>query len=692
MKNIVCIGGGPAGLYYAILHKKNNRNDRVVVIDRNKSGVTFGWGVVFSDTTMNTLFDIDEISANNIYESLNHWDDIEASFKGETFRSTGHGFIGIGRLKLLSILQNRCEQLGVELVQDSYVQDEEIIAKKYGADLIIASDGISSLIRNKYEKSFDVDTNLRDCRFIWLGTHKLFDAFTFIFEQTEFGWMSVHAYKFNNDTSTFIVEMREEDWYKAGIDKMSKDESIAYCEKVFAKQLDGNKLISNDNYTRGSANWIRFPRIICNTWHTYQNLNGKNTAIVLMGDASHTAHFSIGSGTKLALEDAISLSGFYNKHNGDLEKTFREYEVARRIEVAKIQNSARNSTWWFEQVALHENMTPNQFYYSLLTRSQRISHENLYLRDKEFIINYENKFFNGEFPVQSKFNISSLSFNNSYILDIASTSTKDNISKFYEEQSKSGCSLILSEAININIKNSLDDDKIKIWQNIINTSHKNGSKIALELNHCGSENFSIQEYIQSLQEKEMNNIIDNFKIYAKHIKQIGADILILNFAYKNLFASFLSPISNQRKDEYGDTLINRMKFPINVLKGIQEVCQLPIGIRINAKEKELNGFNMEDTIILCEKLKELNVDVIIVSSGNKVDKKKRYERMYNVSFSDEIKHKVNIPVICTGGISNFDEANSILASCRADMVAIDSIDILKLSMLEQLNNMKKRRK
>ena len=384
---IVCIGGGPAGLYFGLLMKGRNPAYDVTVVERNRPYDTFGWGVVFSDQTLGNLRAADAPSADAILDAFNHWDDIEINFRGRQVRSSGHGFCGIGRKRLLNILQARCEELGVKLVFETQVTDDTV----YEADLIIACDGANSAIRQKYTATYNPAIDMRDCRFVWLGTKKLFDAFTFAFEETEFGWFQAHAYRFDDQTSTFIVETPERVWRAAGLDEMSKEDSIAFCEKLFAKYLDGNPLLSNAAHLRGSSQWIRFPRVVNEEWvHWRGNADGSQTPIVLMGDAAHTAHFSIGSGTKLALEDSIELANSIGAHPGDLPAALQHYTDVRSIDVLRIQNAARNSTEWFEHVDRYTSFEPEQFAYSLLTRSQRISHENLRERDATYLSTFED--------------------------------------------------------------------------------------------------------------------------------------------------------------------------------------------------------------------------------------------------------------------------------------------------------------
>ena len=324
-----------------------------------------------------------------IGDAFNHWDDVEMFFKGRSARSGGHGFCGIGRKRLLNILQDRCLELGVELVFETDVQDDQAMAAKYQADLVIASDGLNSRIRSRYAATYHPDVELRDCRFVWLGTHKTFDAFTFAFEQTEHGWFAAHAYQFDATTSTFIIETPEAVWKAHDLDEMSQQDGIAFCERLFANYLNGNPLMNNATHVRGSAIWIRFPRVVCQRWvHHHETIAGKRVPIVLMGDAAHTAHFSIGSGTKLALEDAIELARCF-AHHPDAEDALQAYEAARSVEVLKIQNAARNSTEWFENVNRYSGLEAEQFFYSMMTRSQRISHENLRVRDADWLRGYE---------------------------------------------------------------------------------------------------------------------------------------------------------------------------------------------------------------------------------------------------------------------------------------------------------------
>ena len=372
---IACLGGGPAGLYFAILMKKANPAHDITVIDRNAADNTFGWGIVFSDKTMDGFRDADEQVVNEIEANFHHWDDIDVHFKGRKITSGGHGFCGIARLKLLQIFQHRAAELGVKMLWEQEITDTDIYTKEY--DLVVGADGVFSTTRAKHEAHFNPRIDLRTCRFIWLGTQKKLDAFTFAFKQTEFGWFNLHAYRFNEEMSTFIVETPETTWLKAGMDKFEVDQSIAFCENLFADLLDGHKLISNARHLRGSAMWIKFNRVLCERWH--------KDNIVLIGDAAHTAHFAIGSGTKLAMEDAISLAKVLNSSEGTVPERLARYQAEREIEALKLQSAARNRMTWFEDIERYVHMEPEQLAFSLLTSSQRVGHANQKLRDPKYV-------------------------------------------------------------------------------------------------------------------------------------------------------------------------------------------------------------------------------------------------------------------------------------------------------------------
>ena len=390
---VLVVGGGPGGLYAALLLKRRHPAAQVVVQERNRPDDTFGWGVVLSDQTVANLRAADPESADQIARGLHHWDDIEVHIGGRTMRSGGHGFSGIGRQTLLGVLQLRCAALGVELrFEQEMPADLEPAIHGKGYDLVVAADGVNSRIRERYAATFLPDVDLRRCRYIWLGTPRRFDAFTFAFAETPHGWFQAHAYQFDESTSTFIVETPWETWERAGLDQMSDVKAREFCSKLFGFVLEGAPLMSNAPHLPGPAQWIRFPRIVCAQWVHPLRDGDRQVPLVLLGDAAHTAHFSIGSGTKLALEDAIALDLTLAATPADVPGALTRYQAERSVEVLKLQNAARNSTEWFEHVDRYATLDPQQFAYSLLTRSQRISHENLRERDAAYVRAFERWF------------------------------------------------------------------------------------------------------------------------------------------------------------------------------------------------------------------------------------------------------------------------------------------------------------
>ncbi|MCG2593801.1 bifunctional salicylyl-CoA 5-hydroxylase/oxidoreductase [Ramlibacter sp. XY19] len=719
--DIVCIGGGPAGLYFALLMKKQDPAHRVRVIERNKPYDTFGWGVVFSDQTLGNLQVADPESAAEILAAFNHWDDIEVNIRGRKMRSGGHGFIGIGRKRLLNILQRRCEALGVELVFETEAQGDQDYPE---ADLVIASDGLNSRIRARYAETFQPDIDLRKCRFVWLGTHKKFEAFTFAFEETPWGWFQAHAYQFDADTSTFIVETPEETWKAAGLDRMEKEEAIAFCEKLFAKYLDGNQLMSNASHLRGSAQWIRFPRVVCKTW---VHDNGR-APVVLMGDAAHTAHFSIGSGTKLALEDAIELARCIGRNAGDLRQALADYEAVRSVEVLKIQNAARNSTEWFENVARYVNLPPEQFAYSLLTRSQRISHENLRLRDKQYVEQYED-WIAGHAGAQRKpsqqaippmftpFTARGTTLKNRVVVSpMAQYSCVDGLPADYHlvhlgARAMGGAGMVVAEMtcpsadarITPGCPGLWNAQQRDGWKRIVDFVHANSdAKIALQLGHAGAKGSTrvpwegedqplesgnwplisaspqqfldgVSDWSRAMIRADMDRVRDDFVRSTRYAAEAGFDWLELHCAHGYLLSSFISPLTNQRTDDYGGSLENRLRYPLEVFRAMRAAWpqDKPMSVRISAHDWVEGGITPDDAVAIARAFKAAGADLIDCSSGQ-VSKKQKpvYGRMYQTPFADRIRNEAGIATIAVGAISEADHVNSIIAAGRADLCAI----------------------
>lgn len=721
---IVCIGGGPAGLYLGLLMKRRHPEHVISVVERNKPYDTFGWGVVFSDAMMSAMRLADPESAAEIEDAFNHWDDIELVFKGTRQRTTGHGFIGIGRKHLLNILQRRCEALGVELV---FERDVESDLEFPDADLIVACDGVNSRIRARYAEQFQPDMVIRPNRYIWLGTKKAFDAFTFDFQRTEHGWFQAHIYKFDAETSTFIVETTEEAYNAHGLGELDQQASIDFCEKIFAETLDGAKLLTNARHLRGSA-WLNFSRLICGKWSVF---NGKSH-VVLMGDAAHTAHFAIGSGTKLALDDAIELANQFDRHGHGrtgIETVLEAYEEVRRVDVARIQNAARNAMEWFEVVGRRyaDTLEPPQFFYSMLTRSQRISHENLRLRDRTWLEGFERWFAarsgiavrDGERvppPMLTPHRVRGISLANRIMVSpMAMYSAEDGLINDFHiahlgARAMGGAALIFAEMTCVSPDARItpgclglwNDAQEAQWRRLVELVHSLGhAKVGIQLGHAGRKgatrvpwegidqplefgewpliSASALPYLphsqlpRAMDRSDMDRVRDDFVAATHRAAAAGVEWLELHCAHGYLLSSFLSPLTNRRTDAYGGSHENRARFPLEVFKAMRAVwpSERPMSVRLSCHDWTEGGNIPADAAIFAAMFKEAGADVIDCSSGQ-VWKEERpiYGRLFQTPFADLIRNEVGIETIAVGAISEADHANSILAAGRADLCAI----------------------
>ncbi len=719
LKRVLCIGGGPAGLYFALLMKARQPALEVTVIERNRPFDTFGWGVVLSDQTLANLAAADADTAALIGREFHHWDDIQVFFKGREVRSGGHGFCGIGRKRLLNILQERCLALDVKLMFETDATDDQALAAQYDADVVIASDGLNSRIRQRYAEVFEPDVDLRQCRFVWLGTHQTFDAFTFAFEQTEHGWFQAHAYQFDDKTSTFIVETPEHVWQAHGLDKMEQPEAIAFCERLFAQYLGGHELISNATHLRGSANWIRFPRVVCKHWTHRIEVNGRSVPVVLMGDAAHTAHFSIGSGTKLALEDAIDLSDeFARAGNGGIDQVLEAYEARRSVEVLKIQNAARNSTEWFENVHRYTGMEVEQFAYSLLTRSQRISHENLRLRDTQWLGGYEQWLAGGKAmpPMLMPLKVRELTLKNRIVVSPMATysavdgTPQDFLLVHLGARALGGAALVFVEMTSPTPEGRItpactglyNDAQAAAFRRIVDFVHTQSSaKIGIQLGHSGPKGSTQLGWEQAdeplaegnwpllaasalaygeqnqlpaaMTRADMDTLRDGFVASTRRAADAGFDWLELHCAHGYLLASFISALTNLRSDEYGGDIAARCRYPLEVFRAMRAVwpAERPMSVRISAHDWAPGGNTDADAVEVARAFKEAGCDFIDVSSGQTTRTAKPvYGRMYQTPFADRIRNEVGIATIAVGAITDADQANSIIAAGRADLCAI----------------------
>lgn len=728
--NIVCVGGGPAGLYFGLLMKKRHPGHAVTVVERNRASDTFGWGVVFSDQTLGHLLEADEESARAILQSFNHWDAIDVHFRGRTVTSGGHGFCGIARKRLLGILQERAAALGVRLVFEHEVRDDAELARAHGADLVLACDGINSAVRSRYAGVFQPEIERRHCRFVWLGTHRKFEAFTFAFEETEHGWFQAHAYQYDGDTSTFIVETTEETWQAAGLESMEQHEALAFCERLFARYLDGHKLLANAAHLRASSMWIRFPRIACRRWVHWNQVDGRRVPVVLMGDAAHSAHFSIGSGTKLALEDAIELARCLDDPAVPMEQALAAYEEARRVEVLKLQSAARNSMEWFENVRRYTAMEAEQFAYSLLTRSQRLSHENLRLRDPGYVAGFE-RWFAGRAaaragvpapegavpPMFTPYRVRGVLLKNRVIVSpMAQYSALDGtVGDFHlahlGARALGGAGLVMAEMTCVS-----GDARITpgcpglylpahtaAWKRIVDFVHAHSdAKLGVQLGHAGAKgstrpmwdgidlpleagnwpllSASPQQYLEGVSQvareaslEDLARIKADFVRAAEAAAQAGFDWLELHCAHGYLLSSFISPLTNRRQDAYGGSLAKRCRYPLEVFAAIRAAWPVdrPISVRLSAHDWVEGGVTPDDAVAIARLFREAGADMIDCSSGQ-VSKREKpvYGRMFQAPFADRIRNEAGIPTIAVGSIYEADHVNGIIAAGRADLCAV----------------------
>ena len=710
---IVSIGGGPAGLYFALLMKKADPGHDVTVVERNRADDTFGFGVVFSDATLDTFIEADRPTGEAITRAFAHWDDIDIHYQGQVLTSTGHGFSGMSRQALLDILQRRCAELGVALRFQTDVTD---LTPYRDADLMLAADGVNSLVRSEYAEHFQPHVDWRPNRFVWLGTTFPFRAFTFIFKESPHGLWRVHAYRYDARHSTFIVETTETTWRRAGLDQVSEDDTVVFAERLFARELEGHRLLKNRSL------WRSFPTVKNAHWH-WNN-------VVLIGDAAHTAHFSIGSGTKLAMEDAIALAAALHRHR-DVAGALDAYEEERRPQVESIQRAAQVSLEWFEQTErYHGRLEPLQFAFSLLTRSLRVTHDNLKVRDAKFVETVD-RWFAAKAADQSKVSVAAqpvpppmfiplrlrelVLANRVVVSPMCQYSADDGTPNDWHlvnlgSRAVGGAGLVIAEMTDVSREARISPgctgmykpEHVTAWKRVVDFVHAHSpARIALQLAHAGRKGstrrlwegideplaegnwplisasaipyFPHSQIPKAMDRADMERVQADFVRAASMAEAAGFDMLELHMAHGYLLASFVSPLTNTRTDAYGGTLDNRLCYPLAVFDAVRAVwpAARPISVKISATDWADGGVTPEESVEFARRLKAHGCDLVTVSTGQTVaHQHPAYGRLYQTPFSDRIRHEAGIATMTVGAVASYADVNSILAAGRADLCAL----------------------
>ncbi|MGQ0567076.1 MAG: bifunctional salicylyl-CoA 5-hydroxylase/oxidoreductase [Gemmobacter sp.] len=710
---ILCLGGGPAGLYFAISMKLRDPAHQVTVLERNRANDTFGWGVVLSDDSLDRMTANDPVSAQAIRDRFAYWDDIAVVHAGHRTVSGGHGFAGIGRKTMLVLLQARARDLGVDLRFETEFRSAEDYRAEF--DLVVACDGINSAVRRDYADVFQPDIDTRRCKFVWLGTHAKFDdAFTFIFEKTPHGWVWAHVYQFDADTATFIVECLPQTWDAWGFADMTKEDTVETCRAIFAAHLGGHDLMSNAAHLRGSAVWMQFPRVICERWF-HQN-------VVLMGDAAATGHFSIGSGTKLAFESAIALADYLHSE-ATMQAAFQRYQDERRIEVLRLQSAARNSLEWFEEVERYLPLPPPQFAYSLLTRSQRISHENLRLRDPGWLAGVEDWFQDraggqrGRQPMFAPFALRDMTLANRIVVSpMAQYRAVDGCPTdwhfaHYAERAKGGAGLVYTEMTCVSPEGRITPGCPGLyapaheaaWTRLTDFVHaETAAKVCCQIGHAGRKastqlgweeadsplptgNWPVvgpspvpwspaNATPREMTRADMQAVTDQFAQATAMARRAGFDMVELHAAHGYLVSSFISPRSNRRTDTCGGSLENRMRWPLEVLRAMRAEwgADKPLSVRISATDwTGDDGVTPAEAVDIARMFHAAGADIIDVSAGQtSVQARPVYGRMFQTPFSDRIRNEAGLATMAVGNITEADQVNSILLAGRADLVCL----------------------
>ena len=696
---VAVVGGGPAGLYLALLLKKARREHDVTVIERNHEGATYGWGVVFSDRTLNSFREGDTETHDQIIERFIIWDAIDVRYRDSVVRCGGQVFSGIARKALLGLLTDRCRELGVTLEFERELSDP---AELEDSDLVVAADGIRSTVREANTERFKPSVHLGRSRYIWFGTKRVFDSFTFAFRINEHGFFQAHAYPFDGGMSTFIVECDEGAWRAAGLDTASEAESIAYCERLFTADLAGRSLISN------ASKWLQFATLKNKSWH--------HGNVVLVGDAAHTAHFSIGSGTKMAMEDSIALAAALQKHD-DLETALTEYELERKPRVQRLQEAARQSQTFFETTRHYASMEPLQFAFHLLARSGRIDYDDLRVSDSRFVDSVDRWFsarpsgLLATPPALAPIELASLKVPNRVAVSIRPTyEARDGMPPkgALGALGARGAGLLLTDIVAVADTGRITpgcpgiytETQAEDWATELQGARRSTfAAFGITLGHAGPRGStkprvsvadvalnegsgwpvfaaSPQTYSsRSASAAELNaggieRITEEFRLAARRAATARFDVVEVHMAHGYLLASFLSPLTNHRSDAYGGSLEARLKFPLAVLQAVRAEWpdDLPVGAVITASDWERGGLTITDAVKVAQALSEGGCDILRITAGQTTSQTKpHYEPHHLANLSDRIRNECGIPTIATGDITAIDKVNTLVAAGQADL-------------------------
>ncbi|MEV6007001.1 FAD-dependent monooxygenase [Streptomyces sp. NPDC051976] len=705
------IGGGPGGLYFAALAKQLSPEREITLWERNARDDAFGFGVVFSDETLDGIAQGDPEVFAAMSAEFARWSDIDVRYAGEVRTSGGHGFAALDRNRLREILQRRCAELGVDVRYGTPAPPVGQLRAEY--DLVVAADGIRSATRDTYRESFLPDLDERHCRYMWLSTDKVFEAFTFIVEQRDFGVIQVHAYPYNDHRSTFIVELEEDAWRRAGFEALadrefargeSDEESVRRCEEILAGHLDGHRLIPN------ASKWIRFSTVRTASW--------SHGNVVLLGDAAHTAHFSIGSGTKLAMEDALALAASLHEHP-TVPGALAAYEAERRPAVESVQRAAQASLEWFETIGRYRGQGPDQFAFNLLTRSRRVTYDNLRARDAEFLDAVDTALGEGEIvpPMFRPIRLGGLTLRNRIVVPPLATYTAvDGVPDAFPRaqltaQTLGGAGLVFAGMTAVSPEGRATtgcpglwtDEQEAAWRTTVQAVRRlSGTPLGIQLTHAGRRGATTvpgpdgiglplgangwptlaasplpwDEAYPAPREAtpaDLAAVTASYAQAAARADRAGFDVLELQFGHGHLVSGFLSPLTNHRTDAFGGTLDNRLRFPLEVLAAVRGAWPeaKPLVVRISASDWAEGGTTEAEAVEICQALAAAGADSIDVSTGEVVaHQRPPYGRSYQTPFADLIRNATGVPTVAVGAISSYDDANSILLAGRADLVAV----------------------